>query len=187
MPRGRRIFDMGRGLPQSSPIEIAVLPGYWDHPANLEDLRVLMQRIGDRWGAVYEQEHECEWVEGVPSSRFLALQHFYGVVPELPFMTSLVRSTSGMDDDTPLNFETLRQLRGEMDAFVATPGPVGFYQPRSDVVEARGELHETLVEFAKAGNRDDFYFLARSSGLQEQGDLDALWDGTRVRLRLPVI
>ncbi len=47
------------------------------------------------------------------------------------------------------------------------------------------ELHATLVDLAKAGAKEDFYFLARSSGLQDVTDLDLLWSGTRRRLQLP--
>ncbi len=56
-----------------------------------------------------------------------------------------------------------------------------------DAASGQEELYATLVDLAKAGAKEDFYFLARSSGLQDVTDLDLLWSGTRSRLRLPEV
>jgi len=49
--------------------------------------------------------------------------------------------------------------------------------------EAIENLEHVLVDIAKRGNKDDFYFLARANGVIDE-ELDELWQGTRRRLKL---
>jgi len=49
--------------------------------------------------------------------------------------------------------------------------------------EAIENLEHVLVDIAKHGNKDDFYFLARANGITDE-ELDELWQGTRRRLKL---
>lgn len=46
------------------------------------------------------------------------------------------------------------------------------------------DLETTLVDLARTGSKEDFYFLARASGGVKAGQLDELWVGTRRRLKL---
>ena len=110
------------------------------------------------------------------------------VVFELLAPTSQTFSNR-LESDTPFDLDALRVAYEALSVAgndpypaLSLPGPA----PGEQHV-ASPELHETLVEFAKAGNKDDFYFLARSSGLQDQMNLDTLWAGTRQRLRLSVV
>jgi len=48
----------------------------------------------------------------------------------------------------------------------------------------REGLEKTLVDLARAGKKDDFYFLAQASAGVPQAKLDELWTGARQRLRM---
>lgn len=45
------------------------------------------------------------------------------------------------------------------------------------------DVIDTLLEYARLGNREDFEWLARSTGVPAE-DVGALWEGTRQRLPL---
>jgi len=49
---------------------------------------------------------------------------------------------------------------------------------------ARDGLEKTLVDLAREGKKDDFYFLARSSAGIDPSKLDEVWTGARQRLRM---
>lgn len=49
---------------------------------------------------------------------------------------------------------------------------------------ARDGLEKTLVDLAREGKKDDFYFLAQASAGIPQAKLDEVWSGARQRLRL---
>lgn len=48
----------------------------------------------------------------------------------------------------------------------------------------RDGLEKTLVDLARNGKKDDFYFLAQSSAGIPQAKLDEVWSGARQRLRM---
>jgi hypothetical protein len=59
-----------------------------------------------------------------------------------------------------------------------------FYFPRQrQRTSVSKDTVATLVEYARAGRRDDFFWLARASGIDRDG-IEAFWRGVRGRLGL---
>ena len=83
----------------------------------------------------------------------------------------------------PLTLDALRAYAEELDR------EIGLFpsEPRFDFSpgeqDARAGCVEALVDLARAGNREDFVFLACASGVGDE-EMNELWDGTRRRLGL---
>lgn len=78
-----------------------------------------------------------------------------------------------------VRLEALLALFAWFDACIANENPSG-----PGAVADAENLETTLVDLARAGKKDDFYFLARASAGIPHDKCDEVWTGARRRLRL---